>query len=175
MNFIRNLFRPQYIPSLEEQRELQRSILIDAELRDSALIKPKPEEEQEVEEQYETCPICLEDLNGEQLEYKTKCNHTFHIECLQKWLDQENNDNCPCCRADINAPKNDIKTHLFHRMITTLFIDRINELVDEGKSKYYIEHQDKLLKTYCDTIRAIRLNRNIKFTHKEYSFTRTYW
>lgn len=44
----------------------------------------------------DTCPICLAEFEeGEEI-YLTECQHTFHIECLDKTL--EHNNNCPNCR-----------------------------------------------------------------------------
>ena len=42
-----------------------------------------------------TCPICLET----DTEQKLKCNHSFHDECIRKWL--KNNSSCPCCRTNV--------------------------------------------------------------------------
>ena len=46
------------------------------------------------------CVICHENINeGQVLRKITKCGHTFHIECLDRWL--ENKITCPTCRTDI--------------------------------------------------------------------------
>lgn len=44
----------------------------------------------------ETCLICLTDVNET---YDLKCKHTFHKECLLRWLYSCNL--CPCCRAPV--------------------------------------------------------------------------
>ena len=41
------------------------------------------------------CSICLE--NVYQHKYKTKCNHIFHKDCLDKW----DKNTCPNCRANL--------------------------------------------------------------------------
>jgi len=55
-----------------------------------------------------SCSICFEefskikkdlDLPYEYLIYKTVCNHTFCIYCINKWL--ENKNSCPLCRTII--------------------------------------------------------------------------
>lgn len=46
----------------------------------------------------ESCIICLEDIDCDF--YITKCNHKFHLNCLNKWYKYKNN--CPICRSDIN-------------------------------------------------------------------------
>lgn len=45
----------------------------------------------------EECVICLSDFAaGEQLRLLPKCNHGFHIRCIDKWLTQQMT--CPKCR-----------------------------------------------------------------------------
>lgn len=41
------------------------------------------------------CPICLD--KNDKLWVTTKCNHRFHRECLNEWLQISNN--CPICRS----------------------------------------------------------------------------
>lgn len=44
------------------------------------------------------CNICYEGNNL----IKTKCNHHFHKQCLEKWYtNHESGHVCPCCRTDI--------------------------------------------------------------------------
>lgn len=45
------------------------------------------------------CPICQEEtyLN---IIRKLKCNHQFHIYCIEKWLSKETT--CPICRKDLS-------------------------------------------------------------------------
>ena len=42
------------------------------------------------------CTICLEKLMGKV--YVLRCNHRFHVQCLDKWLKTQMT--CPMCRAD---------------------------------------------------------------------------
>ena len=55
--------------------------------------------------QKEECPICLTS-GGEGITI-TKCNHTFHLECLSKWIKTSNQTKnvfeaiCPLCRKDL--------------------------------------------------------------------------
>ncbi len=46
----------------------------------------------------EVCPICYENLDNTCV--SGICNHFFHFDCLNKWL--ELNPSCPCCRNEIN-------------------------------------------------------------------------
>ncbi|CAH2036221.1 unnamed protein product [Thlaspi arvense] len=45
----------------------------------------------------EECVICLSDfVSGEKLRLLPKCNHGFHVHCIDKWLQQH--QTCPKCR-----------------------------------------------------------------------------
>lgn len=41
-----------------------------------------------------SCPICLDSLETEECSVTIICEHSFHLECLQKWEDES----CPICR-----------------------------------------------------------------------------
>lgn len=57
------------------------------------------DEEGNVEE-IPKCSICLENIENNQIIREiTKCKHIFHVECADKWF--ENNIKCPNCRQDI--------------------------------------------------------------------------
>ena len=47
----------------------------------------------------ETCSVCLEDFKDGDTIKKLNCNHIFHKDCLQPWLNEH--DNCPMCRQNI--------------------------------------------------------------------------
>ncbi|KAL4449773.1 hypothetical protein ABPG74_008146 [Tetrahymena malaccensis] len=44
------------------------------------------------------CSICLIEFISQEKIRQTICNHTFHSQCLNDWL--QKNDNCPICRQD---------------------------------------------------------------------------
>ncbi|WJX40710.1 RING-type E3 ubiquitin transferase [Trifolium repens] len=46
------------------------------------------------------CPICLgEFIDGEKVRVLPKCNHGFHVECIDKWL--LSHSSCPTCRQSL--------------------------------------------------------------------------
>lgn len=42
------------------------------------------------------CPICCDKMNSRQKLYTTTCGHTFHKDCVCKWLKEHTS--CPLCR-----------------------------------------------------------------------------
>lgn len=48
----------------------------------------------------DVCVICLNNIACNSC--ITKCNHKFHIYCLQEWYKYKNN--CPICRCYVNIP-----------------------------------------------------------------------
>jgi hypothetical protein len=52
-------------------------------------------------EKYVECAICLDDFNEETKLRLLKCEHGFHIECIDEWL-KKYNYNCPICRRNGN-------------------------------------------------------------------------
>eukprot|EP01083_Nonionella_stella_P272730 924973_1 len=61
-------------------------------------------------ENLDTCSICLDTFQCHDEIASSRnenCSHTFHIQCITKWLlSPKNNDNsCPVCREDFLAKK----------------------------------------------------------------------
>lgn len=44
------------------------------------------------------CVICLSNVDTE---YKLSCGHSFHENCIKKWMDS--NNSCPICRKEIDC------------------------------------------------------------------------
>lgn len=52
------------------------------------------------EEALRECPICLvEFMEGEKLRVLPKCKHSFHMDCVDKWL--TSHSSCPTCRHSL--------------------------------------------------------------------------
>ncbi|ESQ55626.1 hypothetical protein EUTSA_v10025810mg [Eutrema salsugineum] len=58
------------------------------------------------------CSICLGEFNeDESLRLLPRCNHIFHVVCIDRWL--KSHSNCPLCRAKIIVPSTQEPDHLF--------------------------------------------------------------
>jgi len=57
-------------------------------------------EEEEEEENLE-CTICQSEFQKNDIVRKLKCNHHFHVSCIDKWF--ETHSTCPTCRQQING------------------------------------------------------------------------
>ena len=60
----------------------------------------------ENKEEHNFCCICLQQYKIEENIVEMYCNHLFHAECIEEWLN--NNPTCPICRTDVINENNDI-------------------------------------------------------------------
>lgn len=49
----------------------------------------------------DSCAVCLNDFEENDLLRRLPCNHSFHVTCVDKWLKQ--NKNCPLCVQDVEV------------------------------------------------------------------------
>lgn len=59
------------------------------------------------ENKEEKCSVCMSDMNTDEHVCELPCNHTFHNNCIQPWL-QQYNYKCPICRKEVGKPKHNI-------------------------------------------------------------------
>ncbi|CAI9098206.1 OLC1v1034815C1 [Oldenlandia corymbosa var. corymbosa] len=54
------------------------------------------------------CAVCLSEFNqGDEVRVLPGCAHTFHVSCIDKWLNLHRN--CPLCRAEtLPLPRGDL-------------------------------------------------------------------
>lgn len=45
------------------------------------------------------CAICLTQFNIKDVVKQLGCKHSFHLDCINKWL-SKNTHSCPCCRYE---------------------------------------------------------------------------
>lgn len=55
--------------------------------------------------EYGECAICFDDVTAGQNILTTECNHTYHYQCFQRWVDASESDTvvCPICRTNLNV------------------------------------------------------------------------
>lgn len=52
-----------------------------------------------LQDEDDTCPICLEEYDAENPKLITKCDHHFHLACILEWM--ERSDTCPVCDQEM--------------------------------------------------------------------------
>jgi len=50
----------------------------------------------------DTCVICLENFDTNSSLAELNCDHNYHFNCLDKWINC-GHDNCPLCRLSIKS------------------------------------------------------------------------
>ncbi|KAI9113684.1 hypothetical protein K1719_014935 [Acacia pycnantha] len=75
-------------------------------IRDSILtLRTFGEMVERVPETQDTCAVCLNQLRMEdEVRELMNCDHVFHRECIDRWLDHDHdnhNPTCPLCRAPL--------------------------------------------------------------------------
>ena len=65
----------------------------------AALERLREEHDKRSDNEDDTCPVCLEDLdNSQPVELLDECKHGFHRDCIQRWSQQ--NANCVMCKKE---------------------------------------------------------------------------
>jgi len=89
----------------------------------------------EMEDLYDYCSICLELLNDKDQIKTTKCKHSYHKNCLKVMNEYYSKKNiiskCPMCNMIIeNQNKYEIEMNEFKPLTIQEFIDLINDMID---------------------------------------------
>lgn len=69
----------------------------DMAVDDDTLAVQRREDEASIGEE---CPICTEEILLRDLAKLDPCNHEFHQECINQWL--EDHSTCPNCRQEVS-------------------------------------------------------------------------
>lgn len=69
-----------------------------------AQLRPSPTDGPEDNE----CPICLEDINANDLALTSPCHHKYHFKCIHEWTNHRTS--CPVCRGQVTQLLHNIKT-----------------------------------------------------------------
>ncbi|XP_057497906.1 RING-H2 finger protein ATL51-like [Actinidia eriantha] len=79
------------------------------------------------------CAVCLSEfIDDESLRLLPKCNHAFHLPCIDTWL--KSHSNCPLCRANVVStnplpPPPQSTQNLSTLNVSSLEIQRRNDLI----------------------------------------------
>lgn len=67
------------------------------------------------------CAICLADFNdGDRIRFLPKCNHRFHVACIDKWL--LSHSSCPTCRHFLKSSSSSTTSTTTHSLHHSLHI-----------------------------------------------------
>ncbi|KAL8121880.1 RING-H2 finger protein ATL16-like [Apium graveolens] len=90
-------------PLMGYTRDIESRGLDESVIRSIPIFQFKKLENQDPEKgiSFSECAVCLNEFHEqEKLRMIPNCNHLFHIDCIDVWL--QNNANCPLCRTSIS-------------------------------------------------------------------------
>ncbi|KAK7385777.1 hypothetical protein VNO78_31632 [Psophocarpus tetragonolobus] len=91
--------QPRHAPPLSPLLQQEGGLDAAAIKRLPIILHQGPPSRSRAAEETECC-ICLGTfIDGEKLKVLPGCDHSFHCECVDKWL--ANHSNCPLCRASL--------------------------------------------------------------------------
>ena len=65
-----------------------------------------------------SCPICLQDMQVQELLRELHCGHLFHDDCIEHWFSTSDTKRCPVCRYDEERGMNtEISTSTAPRLV----------------------------------------------------------
>jgi len=91
-------------------------------------------------DEIKNCPICLEILDNDLI--VTPCQHEFHQNCLNSWINESNHSDCPLCRTDLSSLKKNHNIDLSNYRQTTdidrLYRRNINQYINNNHLQYQL-------------------------------------
>ncbi len=110
------------------------------------------------------CSICYSPLSNN-LTINLPCNHIFHNNCFEKWIDFQVEHSypktCPCCRYDLKQTNSRLPTQLFDELIGK--DGDINSLNEHNYNYFYYLLPDAYTKEQkLENIRKIKEAKNFK-------------
>ena len=115
-----------------------------------------------------TCSICLNDIKDQDGIKKFKCDHIYHLECINSW-----NGNCPMCRAEYILKSNQISQNFIngYKRISSVPEQFHSLYLSSWNKKQCIDNSHKLIfvKPYgvigicenCHIIQSFNLRHNL--------------
>ena len=79
----------------------------------------------------EQCVICLENMDDKKRLLLLDCEHTFHKECIDDWLN--NSETCPTCRQNVNTDMNLALNRYMYKLHLVQYIS-IADILTSGVS-----------------------------------------
>ncbi|KAK3034301.1 hypothetical protein RJ639_034105 [Escallonia herrerae] len=94
------------------------------------------------------CAVCLSEFEeNESLRLLPKCNHAFHLPCIDKWL--RSHSNCPLCRSTVVLPSPDLQNSTSFN-ISALEVQTRNDLVLVVDNRARFHHEEVAISVVSD-------------------------
>jgi len=98
---------------------------VNDETKDDKLINSENSkiinDELKIQNEKKDCPICLGSIDNDLI--LTICQHNFHKECLESWLNESQHSDCPLCRTDLSNLKTSMPQKPIHNIHRSIAID----------------------------------------------------
>ena len=88
--------------NIKELMELKKRSEIDISFIEKIIVPPVPYKVYASKKRSYECAICLDDEIPQNSIARTQCNHYFHKDCINDWVETGNNT-CPICRSRIRV------------------------------------------------------------------------
>ena len=89
LSILRRAIMPQQMEDVK--------LVVKKEILDNILTSKYSELEEKIKLMNSKCTVCQDDFNSEDKVRVLKCEHVYHLDCIDDWL-KEYSYKCPCCR-----------------------------------------------------------------------------